>query len=105
MRRGRAWEWLALALLASAWAGTRLQAQEKAAAVETIQIRPNVYVIFGGGANVTAHVGDDGVVLVDPEPYQRHPLGEWAAARARADAQLATIAATMERLRGSYGAA
>lgn len=47
----------------------------------------------------------DGVVLVDPEPYQRRPLGEWAAARARADAQLATIAATMERLRGSYGAA
>ena len=32
---------------------------------ETIRIRPNVYVIFGGGANVTAHVGDDGVVLVD----------------------------------------
>ena len=56
---------LALALLAPGWPGTRLQAQEKAAAVETIQIRPNVYVIFGGGANVTAHVGDDGVLLVD----------------------------------------
>jgi len=32
---------------------------------ETIQIRPNVYVIFGAGANVTAHVGDDGIIVVD----------------------------------------
>lgn len=32
---------------------------------ETIQIRPNVHVIFGGGGNVTAHVGEDGVILVD----------------------------------------
>src|SRR6266446_6304436 len=36
-----------------------------AAGLETIQIRPNVYVIFGSGANVTVHVGEDGVVLVD----------------------------------------
>jgi len=35
------------------------------AGLETIQIRPNVYVIFGAGANVTVHVGDDGVLLVD----------------------------------------
>ena len=33
--------------------------------VETIQIRPNVYVIFGGGANVTVHVGSDGLILID----------------------------------------
>ena len=32
---------------------------------ETIQIRPNVFVIFGAGANVTAHIGEDGVILVD----------------------------------------
>ncbi|MBI2186689.1 MAG: MBL fold metallo-hydrolase [Acidobacteria bacterium] len=32
---------------------------------ETIQIRPNVYAIFGAGANVTAHVGEDGIVVVD----------------------------------------
>ncbi len=32
---------------------------------ETLQIRPNVYVIFGAGANVTAHVGDDGIIVVD----------------------------------------
>ncbi len=34
-------------------------------ALETIQIRPNVYVVFGAGANVTVHVGDDGLILVD----------------------------------------
>jgi glyoxylase-like metal-dependent hydrolase (beta-lactamase superfamily II) len=35
------------------------------AALETIQIRPSVYVIFGAGSNITAHVGEDGVILVD----------------------------------------
>ena len=35
------------------------------AGLEAIQIRPNVHVIFGAGANVTMHVGDDGLVLVD----------------------------------------
>lgn len=57
-----------------AWASwaPRLAARQGPAApvagrptLETIQIRPNVYVIFGAGANVTAHVGDDGVILVD----------------------------------------
>lgn len=36
-----------------------------AAGLETIQVRPNVHVLFGAGANVTVHVGDDGLVLVD----------------------------------------
>jgi glyoxylase-like metal-dependent hydrolase (beta-lactamase superfamily II) len=35
------------------------------AGLETIQIRPNVHVIFGAGANVTVHAGEDGLVLVD----------------------------------------
>ena len=58
----------------AAWA-PHLSAQQRPAApaapaasqarLETIQIRPNVYVIFGAGANVTAHVGEDGVMLVD----------------------------------------
>ena len=39
-----------------------------AGALETIQIRPNVYVIFANGSNVTAHVGEDGVILVDSGP-------------------------------------
>jgi len=33
--------------------------------LETSQIRPNVYVVFGAGSNVTVHVGEDGVILVD----------------------------------------
>jgi glyoxylase-like metal-dependent hydrolase (beta-lactamase superfamily II) len=36
-----------------------------AQALETIQVRPNVHVIFGGGANVTVHVGADGIILID----------------------------------------
>jgi len=35
------------------------------AGLESIQIRPNVYVIFGAGANVTVHAGEDGLVVVD----------------------------------------
>lgn len=35
------------------------------AALETIQIRPNVYVIFGAGSNVAVHVGSQGVILID----------------------------------------
>jgi glyoxylase-like metal-dependent hydrolase (beta-lactamase superfamily II) len=65
--------WLvAVVLLLSAAAPTRvLKAQQPSKApdagsgVETIQIRPNVFVIFGGGANVTVHVGSEGAVLVD----------------------------------------
>jgi glyoxylase-like metal-dependent hydrolase (beta-lactamase superfamily II) len=37
----------------------------RAQALETIQIRPNLHVIFGGGANVTVHGGDDGLVVID----------------------------------------
>src|SRR3954464_12486063 len=43
----------------------RAAAPAPGAALETIQIRPNIYVIFGAGANITAQVGEDGVVLVD----------------------------------------
>jgi glyoxylase-like metal-dependent hydrolase (beta-lactamase superfamily II) len=35
------------------------------AGLESIQIRPNVYVIFGAGGNVTVHAGEDGLVVVD----------------------------------------
>ena len=35
------------------------------AGVEVIDVRPNVFVIAGGGANITVQVGDDGVVVVD----------------------------------------
>ena len=60
---------MALALVAETGRrGQPVFAQQRAAAppgLETIQVRPNVFVIFGAGANVTAHVGEDGVLLVD----------------------------------------
>jgi glyoxylase-like metal-dependent hydrolase (beta-lactamase superfamily II) len=60
---------LAAALVLSAGGGLPgLLAQQRApdaALLETIQIRPNVFVVFGAGGNVTVHVGEDGVILVD----------------------------------------
>lgn len=58
---------LVLVLAGGQWAQILLAQQRAAgtAALETIQIRPNVYVIFGAGSNVAVHVGEDGVILVD----------------------------------------
>jgi cyclase len=61
---------LILVLAGGQWAHgplARQRAAEKTdrAALETIQIRPNVHVIFGAGSNVVVHVGEDGVLLVD----------------------------------------
>lgn len=46
---------------------TVARAQQGAPAqdVETIQLRPNFYMIAGGGSNIAVQVGVDGVVLVD----------------------------------------
>ena len=71
MRVRTALPWLiALCLLLGGGQRTHgLLAQQRPAAanaaLETIQIRPNVYVVFGAGSNVTVHVGEDGVILVD----------------------------------------
>jgi glyoxylase-like metal-dependent hydrolase (beta-lactamase superfamily II) len=58
----------ALALGGAPWT-LEVRAQQHAASVrngvETIQIRSNVHVIFGAGGNVTVHVGEDGLVVVD----------------------------------------
>lgn len=57
---------LALALGAFFAADTvRAQRPYDEVPFETLRIRPNVYVVFGAGANVTVHVGEDGIVLVD----------------------------------------
>src|SRR5688500_17901835 len=64
---------LAPALVCAGQSVNGLLAQQRAAdsgALETIQIRPNVYVIFANGSNVTAHVGEDGVILVDSGPAE-----------------------------------
>ena len=66
MRLAVASTWLiALVLVAGSGERARPVLAQQRAALETIQIRPNVFVVFGGGANVTAHVGEDGLLLVD----------------------------------------
>ena len=37
----------------------------KSGPLEVIHVRPNVHVIFGAGANVTVHSGEDGLIVVD----------------------------------------
>lgn len=61
-RFGRALAWLILVVPALGW---QQHPSTIAAGLETIQIRANVYVIFGAGANVTVQIGEDGLVLVD----------------------------------------
>lgn len=41
------------------------QRPAEASALETIQLRPNIYVIFGAGGNVVMHLGEEGVILID----------------------------------------
>jgi cyclase len=59
-----------LAAIALLLAGDAALAQAQRAAtapqgLETIKVRENVYAIFGAGSNITVHVGEDGVILVD----------------------------------------
>ncbi len=71
MRRMRSRLAAALALVALGYAMPRALAQQPSSAdptseeFETIQIRPNVFVIVGAGGNITAHLGPQGVILVD----------------------------------------
>ena len=63
-------------LLAAVWAhGLAAQTHPSAtrAGLETIQIRPNVHVIFGAGANVTVHSGEDGLIVVDTGTTEAAP--------------------------------
>ena len=41
------------------------RAATPASGLETIKVRDNVYAIFGAGSNITVHVGEDGLILVD----------------------------------------
>ncbi len=57
-----------LALSGGHWAQGLVAQQPPSTAragLESIQIRPNVHVIFGAGGNVTVHVGEDGLIVVD----------------------------------------
>lgn len=57
---------VAVAMVALAGArGPVALAQAPAGDIETLRVQDNVHVVIGGGANVTVHVGDQGVILVD----------------------------------------
>ena len=43
----------------------RAQAQQAAATLEVVQVRPNFYMIAGAGAHIAVSVGSDGVVIVN----------------------------------------
>jgi glyoxylase-like metal-dependent hydrolase (beta-lactamase superfamily II) len=61
--------WLvALTIVAAGSARADAQGPPRATAapaIETIQIRPNLHVIFSAGGNVVVQTGEDGVILVD----------------------------------------
>lgn len=60
--------WLTALVLVWGSAGGGLEAQVRPAApdvLETVQIRPNLYVIFGAGGNITVQTGPDGVLVVN----------------------------------------
>ncbi len=59
---------VSLALLLAGARPALAQAPRAAApapGLETIKVRDNVYAIFGAGSNITVHVGEDGLILVD----------------------------------------
>jgi glyoxylase-like metal-dependent hydrolase (beta-lactamase superfamily II) len=70
-------------------AGTARAGQARSAAadagIEVLQVRPNVFLLAGAGGNVVAHVGDDGVILVD------------TGTAAKTDAVLGAIAALSDK--------
>jgi cyclase len=45
--------------------GAQQHPSKTTAGLEVVQIRPNVHVIFGAGANVTVHGGEDGLIVID----------------------------------------
>jgi glyoxylase-like metal-dependent hydrolase (beta-lactamase superfamily II) len=50
---------------AQAPCGTGLTSSESQDGVETLEVRPNLYMLVARGVNVTVQVGDDGVLVVD----------------------------------------
>jgi glyoxylase-like metal-dependent hydrolase (beta-lactamase superfamily II) len=67
-RRSAAAAACVVAMLVVAAGPSRLTAQQPATPagrLETIQVRPNVYVIFGAGANITVQTGPEGAIVVD----------------------------------------
>jgi cyclase len=66
MTGNRIWAmWGVTALLACACAVMSMAQSGEKAALETVQLRPNFYMIGGAGGNIGVQVGTDGVVLAD----------------------------------------
>jgi glyoxylase-like metal-dependent hydrolase (beta-lactamase superfamily II) len=59
------WLLAAIAVLTASAAAVVVRAQDNAAPLEVLQIRPNFYMIVGAGANIGAQVGPNGVVVVN----------------------------------------
>ena len=70
-------------------AGPQVAGVQRSGGVRVLPIRGNVYLLTGGGANVTASVGKDGVVLVD------------SGSAAMADAMLAAVRELSRRVTAS----
>jgi cyclase len=68
IRKRATWHVVLVMIVAASHSPDFLHAQVRPSggdAIESLQIRPKVYVIFGAGSNVVMHVGEDGVILVD----------------------------------------
>ena len=56
-----------LALLSLAPLGLAAQPNFNAVEIDVVPVRGNVYMLVGAGGNITAQVGDDGVLMVDTQ--------------------------------------
>jgi len=58
----------ALLTAAVLWAGdAAAQRNFDDVEIETLRVRPNIYMLVGAGGNITVQVGDDGVLIVDTQ--------------------------------------
>lgn len=55
----------ATAILSTGAPSRTVQAQQGTSELQVFEIRPNIHMITGAGANITVQIGSDGVVLVD----------------------------------------
>ncbi len=83
-----------VALLLAASAGAQRPARPAASAapqaaappsVRVLQVRPNIYMLSGGGTNVTVQIGKHGVLLVDAPPPELAPQAFAEIAKLSAD--------------------
>ena len=103
----------AAALLAATMCVTTAEAQGRRGAVRsptvpvdevrTLQVRPNVYMVVGSGANVTVQVGKHGVLLVDAPPLSQvsEAVAEIATLTSSPIRYVISTSATREHIEGN----